>query len=98
MTDFLFWVVLAYASGQTLFFLAHLLWMIWVDAIEPRRIPSSDIERAARELVANYSDPEGEAYARQERARHRAESAEQTYWRRVRKAVIGQKTEKCIDP
>jgi len=53
---------------------------MWIDAIKPRLIPAADI-------VANYPDPEGEAFARHERAWYDSDGAEQTYWYRVRKAV-----------
>lgn len=41
----------------------------------------------AEAIIAEYTDPELEAFARHKRAWYRSEGAEQTYWYRVRKAV-----------
>lgn len=41
----------------------------------------------AADIIANYPDPEKEAFARHERAWYDSDGAEQTYWHRVRKAV-----------
>lgn len=61
--------------------------MISTDAIKPRLIPAEDIDRMAADIIANYLDPEWEAFARDERAWYDSDGAEQTYWYRVRKAV-----------
>lgn len=55
--------------------------------IAPRLISDAEIDRAADDIIANYPDPELEAFARHRRAWYRSEGAEQTYWRRVRQAV-----------
>jgi hypothetical protein len=79
--------MLIFFGGQALIFVGLVLWTIWIDAIKPRLIPAADIDRVAADIVANYPDPEGEAFARHERAWYDSDGAEQTYWYRVRKAV-----------
>jgi len=81
------WLLLIFFGGQALIFVGLVLWTIWIDAIKPRLIPAADIDRVAADIVANYADPEGEAFARHERAWYDSDGAEQTYWYRVRKAV-----------
>lgn len=81
------WLMLGFLGSQLVGFVALLLWVVWTDAIKPRLIPFAEIDRVAAELVANYPDPEEEAFARHERAWYRSDGAEQTYWCRVRKAV-----------
>jgi len=81
------WLLFAFFGGQVLIFIGLVLWMIWTDAIKPRLIPTTDIDRVAADIIANYPDPEGEAFARHERAWYDSDGAEQTYWYRVRKAV-----------
>jgi hypothetical protein len=81
------WLLLIFFGGQALIFVGLVLWTIWFDAIKPRLIPAADIDRVAADIVANYPDPEGEAFARHERAWYDSDGAEQTYWYRVRKAV-----------
>lgn len=81
------WLLLIFFGGQALIFVGLVLWTIWIDAIKPRLIPAADIDRVAADIVANYPDPEGEAFARHERAWYDSDGAEQTYWYRVRKAV-----------
>jgi hypothetical protein len=83
----LHWLLLIFFGGQALIFIVLMLWMAWTDAIKPRLIPIDDIDRAADDIIANYPDPEEEAFARHERAWYRSDGAEQTYWYRVRKAV-----------
>ena len=87
-------------GGQALIFIGLVLWTIWTDAIKPRLIPADDIARVADDIIANYSDPELEAFARHERAWYDSDGAEQTYWYRVRKAVRrrleGQETRRCV--
>lgn len=68
-------------------FVGLVLWSIWTDAIKPRLIPADDIERVAGEIIANFADPEEEAFARHQRAWYRSDGAELTYWYRVRKTV-----------
>lgn len=81
------WLLLIFFGGQALIFVGLVLWTIWTDAIRPRLIPAADIDRVAADIIANYPDPEREAFARHERAWYRSDGAEQTYWYRVRKAV-----------
>ena len=81
------WLLLIFFGGQALIFVGLVLWTIWIDAIKPRLIPAADIDRVAADIVANYPDPEGEAFARHERAWYDSDRAEQSYWYRVRKAV-----------
>jgi len=81
------WLGLGFLGGQVLIFIGLILWTIWTDAIKPRLIPGSQIDHVADDIIANYANPEEEAFARHERAWYRSEGAEQTYWRRVRKAV-----------
>jgi len=81
------WLLLIFFGGQALIFIGLVLWTIWTDAIRPRLIPANDIDRVAADIIANYPDPELEAFARHERAWYRSDGAEQTYWYRVRKAV-----------
>jgi hypothetical protein len=83
----LHWLLVAFFGGQALIFVGLLLWMIWTDAIKPRLIPADDIDRVAADIIASYSDPELEAFARHERAWYDSDGAVQTYWYRVRKAV-----------
>lgn len=83
----LHWLLLAFFGGQALIFIGLVLWMVWIDAIKPRLIPMREIDRVATDIIANFPDPEEEAFARHERAWYRSDGAEQTYWYRVRKAV-----------
>lgn len=76
-----------FLGGQALIFLCLALRMIWTDAIEPRLIPAAEIDRVADDIIAQYPDPEKEAFARHEGAWRRSEGAEQVYWRRVRKTI-----------
>ncbi|HDZ75669.1 MAG TPA: hypothetical protein ENH55_23485 [Aurantimonas coralicida] len=80
-------LLLIFFGGQALIFIGLILWTIWTDAIKPRLIPGDDIARVADDIIANYPDPELEAFARHEQAWYRSDGAEQTYWYRVRKAV-----------
>jgi hypothetical protein len=81
------WLLLIFFGSQALIFIGLVLWVIWNDAIKPRRIPADDIARVADDIIASYPDPELEAFARHERAWYDSDGAEQTYWYRVRKAV-----------
>jgi hypothetical protein len=81
------WLALIFFGGQALIFIGLMVWTIWTDAIKPRLIPIADIDRMADDIIASYPDPEGEAFARHERAWYDSDGAEQTYWYRVRKAV-----------
>lgn len=81
------WLLIIFFGGQALIFIGLVLWTIWTDAIRPRLIPAADIARVADDIIARYSDPELEAFARHERAWYDSDGAEQTYWYRVRKAV-----------
>lgn len=83
----LHWLLLIFFGGQALAFVGLVLWTIWADAIKPRLIPADDIAHVADDIIASYSDPELEAFARHERAWYDSDGAEQTYWYRVRKAV-----------
>lgn len=85
--QFLSWLMLVFFGAQAPVFIGLVLWTIWTDAIRPRLIPTADIARVADDIIARYSDPESEAFARQERAWYDSDGAEQTYWYRVRKAV-----------
>ncbi|WP_275788230.1 hypothetical protein [Pararhizobium gei] len=91
VADFLFvalrWLWAVFFGGQALIFVGLVLWMVWKDAIKPRLIQADEIDRVAEEIIASYPDPEEEAFARYERAWYRSDGAEQTYWRRVQKAV-----------
>lgn len=81
------WLLVAFFGGQVLIFIGLVLWTIWTDTIKPRLIPAAEIDRMADDIIADYPDPEGEAFARHERAWYDSDGAEQTYWYRVRKAV-----------
>ena len=81
------WLALVFFGGQVLIFIGLILWTIWTDAIKPRLIPGSQIGHATDDIIADYPDPEEEAFARHERAWYHSDGAEQTYWLRVRKAV-----------
>lgn len=81
------WLMLIFIGGQVLIFIGFILWDVWTDAVKPRLIPAADIDRVAADIIANYPDPEWEAFARHKRAWNRSDSAEQTYWHRVRKAI-----------
>ena len=81
------WLLLTFFGGQAVIIVGLVLWTIWTDAIKPRLIPADDIARVADDIIASYSDPELEAFARHERAWYDSDGAEQTYWYRVRKAV-----------
>lgn len=85
--QFLSWLMLIFFGGQAVIFVGLVLWTIWTDAIKPRLIPADDIARVADDIIASYSDPELEAFARHERAWYDSDGAEQTYWYRVRKTV-----------
>lgn len=81
------WLLVVFFGGQVLIFIGLILWTIWTDAIRPSLIPGSQIDHVADDIIANYPDPEEEAFAQHERAWYRSDGAGQTYWRRVRKAV-----------
>ena len=80
-------LLVAFFGGQALLFVGLVLWMVWRDSIAPRLIPDAEIDSAADDIIANFTDPELEAFARHQRAWYRSDGAEQTYWRRVRRAV-----------
>lgn len=81
------WLLLIFFGGQALIFIGLVLWMIWTDAIKPRLISMREIDRVADDIIARYSDPELEAFARHERAWYDSDGGEQTYWYRVRKTI-----------
>lgn len=81
------WVLLAFCASQLAIFAGLVAWGIWIDSIKPRLIPHEDIDREADTIIASYADPELEAFSRHERAWYDSDSAQQTYWRRVRKSV-----------
>ncbi|MDR7033252.1 hypothetical protein [Mesorhizobium sp. BE184] len=81
------WLLMIFFGGQAVIFVGLVLWTIWTDSIKPRLIPADNIARVADDIIANYPDPEFEAFARHERAWYDSDGAEQTYWYRVRKAV-----------
>lgn len=81
------WLLLVFFGGQALIFVGLVLWSVWMDSIKPWLTPRAEIDREAEAIIAGYADPEGEAFARHERAWYRSEGAEQTYWYRVRKTV-----------
>jgi hypothetical protein len=81
------WLLLIFFGGQALIFIGLVLWTIWTDAIKPRLIPAAEIDRVADDIIADYPDPELEAFARHERAWYDSDGAGQTYWYRVRKAL-----------
>ena len=81
------WLLLTFFGGQIVIFAGLFVWTIWTDTIKPRLIPAGDIARMADDIIANYPDPELEAFSRHERAWYDSDGAEQTYWYRVRKAV-----------
>jgi hypothetical protein len=81
------WLLLIFFGGQALIFIGLVLWTIWTDAIKPRLIPAAEIDRVADDIIADYPDPELEAFARHERAWYDSDGAVQTYWYRVRKAL-----------
>ena len=85
--ELLRWLLLAFFGGQILMFIGLIFWAVWTDAIKPRLIPTAEIDHVADDIIANYADPEEEAFARHESAWYRSDGAEQAYWRRVRKAV-----------
>lgn len=58
------WLLLIFFCGQALIFIGLVLWMIWTDAIKPRLIPMREIDRVAADIIANFPDPEEEAFAR----------------------------------
>ena len=58
------WLLVAFFGGQGLIFIGVVLWIVWTDAIKPRMIPADDIERVADDIMANFADPEQEAFAR----------------------------------
>ncbi len=87
MLEVVCWLLFAFFCGQLLIFIGLLLWVVWTDAVEPRLIPSTEINRVARDIIDSYPDPEQEAFARHERAWYRSDGAEQAYWYRVRKAI-----------
>ncbi len=81
------WALSLFFGGQVIIFVSLMLWTIWTDAIKPRLISTQVIDRTADEIIRNLADPDDEAFARHERAWYRSNGTEQTYWRRVRKAV-----------
>ncbi len=85
--EILRWLLLAFFGGQVAMFIGLVIWMIWTDAIKPRLIPTTEVNRMVDEIIRNFTDPDEEAFARHERAWYRSDGPEQTYWLRVRKAV-----------
>ncbi|WP_436102025.1 hypothetical protein [Pararhizobium sp. LjRoot238] len=81
------WLLVAFFGGQVLVFIGLVLWTVWTDTIKPRLIPPAEIDHAADEIIAKFSDPEDEVSARHERAWYKSDGAEQAYWYRVRRAV-----------
>ncbi|WP_246072143.1 hypothetical protein [Martelella lutilitoris] len=80
-------LILVFCGIQLIIFVGLIAWGIWTDSIKPRLIPSEEITRVADELIEHFADPAEEALLRQHDAWYRSDGAEQTYWRRVRKAV-----------
>lgn len=81
------WFLFVVFAGQISIFIGLALWMVWVDAIKPRLIPDSEIDRVADDIIASFPDPEQEAFARHTQAWYRSNGAQQAYWHRVLKAV-----------
>lgn len=81
------WLVVIFFGGQLLIFMGFVLLRVWEDVIKPRLIPRKDIERVAEEIIANYPDPEREAFDKHVQAWYDSDSARLVYWHRVRKAV-----------
>lgn len=61
------WLLLLFFGGQAVIFIGLIAWTIWTDAIRPRLIPNSEIQRVADEIISSHPDPEDEAFARHER-------------------------------
>lgn len=70
------WLLLVFFCSQALVVIGLIVWMIWIDAIKPRLIPATEIDRVAADIIANYSDPQDEAFARQKHAWYRCDGAE----------------------
>jgi len=65
-------------------------WEVWLGQIRPRRIPQSEIEAIADELVLRYGDRAEEiALINEDRAWRYSDSFEQGKWRRVRLRLEG---------
>lgn len=79
--------LLIFCGGQVVIFIGLVLWVVWIDAIKPRMMSEAEIDRMADDIVANYLDPEGEAFARHQYAWDRSDGPELVYWHRVRRAV-----------
>lgn len=61
---------------------------IWTGAIKPRLIPSPEIERLANEVLTKYpDDPEQAAFREEEYYWYRCDTFEQWKWRRVRREI-----------
>lgn len=80
-------VLLAFFAVQYLIAIAIGLWLFWRYLAGSWLIPRREIERAADDIIANHPDPALEAFARHEQAWYRSDSAAQTYWYRVRRAI-----------
>jgi hypothetical protein len=52
------WLLLVFFGGQAVTFSGLVLWTVWADTIRSRLIPTTDIDREADEMIANYADPE----------------------------------------
>jgi len=62
-----------------------IVWEVWEGQIRPRRIPQSEIEMLAADLVARYGDQAEEmAFINEDHAWRYSDSFEQGKWRRVR--------------
>lgn len=82
-----FWPLMVLFGSQALIFVVVVGMMIWHDAVRPWLIPAAEIRRAADEIMAHFPDPDAEIGLRLQKAWARGSSAEQVYWRRVRKVI-----------
>lgn len=81
------WLLIALLGSQAIAFICGIGWWIWSDAIRPRLIAQHEVDRVAEQIIANFPDPEREAFLRHDRAWNDSDGAAQTYWLRVRKSI-----------
>jgi|SRR5579884_4028805 hypothetical protein len=90
------WALTAVAAGPIILAVGM---EIWAGAIRPRLIPSLEIERLANEVLTKYpDDPEQAAFREEEYYWFRCDSFEQWKWRRVRREIQRQLSQRRCHP
>ena len=62
-----------------------LIWEIWEGIVRPRRLPQTEIDALARQMISKHGQQApGAAFTREDRAWRTSDGFEQAKWRRVR--------------